>query len=102
MASKSKVSCSGDPNQRWTGKKNKLFEDALAIYDKETPDRWRNIAIHVGFTTEVEVKRQYEILLEDIKQIESGKVPLPLYHRYVACSRSDITTSEQRLRNLKL
>lgn len=96
MASKNRVSSSGESSQRWTGKKNKLFEDALAIYDKETPDRWRNIAIHVGFTTEVEVKKQYEILLEDIKQIESGKVPLPHYNRYASCSRPDITTSEQR------
>ncbi|XP_028760392.1 protein RADIALIS-like 3 [Neltuma alba] len=101
MAS-NKVSSSGDCSERWTGKKNKLFEDALAIYDKESPDRWRNIAIHVGVTSEVEVKRQYEILLEDIKQIESGRVPIPLYNRHAACSRPNFTSSEQRLRNLKL
>ncbi|XP_054810490.1 transcription factor RADIALIS-like isoform X2 [Prosopis cineraria] len=91
-----KVSSSGGSNQRWIGKKNKLFEDALAIYDKETPDRWRNIALHVGVSTEVEVKMQYEILLEDIKQIESGKVPLPLYNRHAGCSRPSITSAEQR------
>lgn len=95
MAS-SKVSSAADSKQRWTGKKNQLFEDALAIYDKETPDRWCNIAMFVGGTTENEVKRQYEILLEDIKQIESGKVPLPLYNRYAGCSRADISSAEQR------
>ncbi|KAL5099437.1 hypothetical protein RYX36_003764, partial [Vicia faba] len=65
---------------QWTTKKNKLFENALAIYDKETSDRWYNIAMFVGgTTTEVEIKKQYEILQEDIKNIESGKVPLPAY-----------------------
>ncbi|GFY95855.1 hypothetical protein Acr_11g0001610 [Actinidia rufa] len=28
----------------WTTKQNKLFENALAIYDRETPERWANIA----------------------------------------------------------
>ncbi|WJX55561.1 hypothetical protein P8452_41323 [Trifolium repens] len=43
---------SPDSNQQWTTKKNKLFENALAIYDKETSDRWYNIAMFVGGTTE--------------------------------------------------
>ena len=80
---------------KWTAKQNKLFEDALAIYDKETPDRWRNIAMYVGEKTEGEVKRQYEILLEDIKDIESGKVPLPAYNRNAAC-RGNSNSTEQR------
>ncbi|KAL5712180.1 hypothetical protein ACHQM5_014377 [Ranunculus cassubicifolius] len=29
---------------KWTPEENKLFENALAIYDKETPDRWQKIA----------------------------------------------------------
>lgn len=81
---------------RWTTKKNKLFEKALAIYDKETPDRWHNIAMYAGDTNEVEVKRQYEILLEDINNIESGKVPLPAYRRNAGCSRVNISNAEQR------
>ncbi|XP_027362681.1 protein RADIALIS-like 3 [Abrus precatorius] len=81
---------------RWTTEKNKLFENALAIYDKETPDRWYNVAMFVGGTTEVEVKRQYEMLLEDIKNIESGKVPLPAYRRNAACSKVNISNAEQR------
>lgn len=81
---------------RWTSEKNKLFENALAIYDKDTPDRWNNIAMFVGGTTEVEAKKQYEILLEDIKNIESGKVPLPAYRRKAECSKVNITNAEQR------
>ncbi|CAL0331865.1 unnamed protein product [Lupinus luteus] len=81
---------------KWTSKKNKMFENALAIYDKDTPDRWCKIAMFVGGTTEVEIKKQYEKLVEDINNIESGKVPLPSYRK------NDISSAEKRLRNLKL
>ena len=87
---------SSKSNLKWTAKQNKLFETALAIYDKETPDRWHNIAMFVGDTTEGEVKRQYEILLEDIKNIESGKIPLPVYKRNAECSRANISIAELR------
>ncbi|KMT00441.1 hypothetical protein BVRB_9g217430 [Beta vulgaris subsp. vulgaris] len=63
----------------WTPKQNKAFERALAIYDRDTPDRWHNIARAVGGKTAEEVKRHYEDLLEDIKNIESGQVPFPNY-----------------------
>lgn len=63
----------------WTAKKNKLFENALAIYDKDTPDRWQIIAKIVGGTSDEEVKRRYEMLVDDIKSIESDRVPLPDY-----------------------
>ncbi|CAL0311497.1 unnamed protein product [Lupinus luteus] len=81
---------------KWTTKKNKQFENALAIYDKETPDRWYKIAMFVGGTTEVEVKSQYEILVEDIKNIESGKIPLPSYNRNGGYSRENISSAEQK------
>jgi hypothetical protein len=32
----------------WTARQNKLFEQALALYDRETPDRWHNVAKVVG------------------------------------------------------
>ncbi|XP_061349709.1 protein RADIALIS-like 4 [Gastrolobium bilobum] len=63
----------------WTTKQNKKFENALAIYDKDTPDRWQNLARAVGEKTVEEVKRHYEMLVEDLKQIEEGHVPLPNY-----------------------
>ncbi|TKY57715.1 RADIALIS 1 [Spatholobus suberectus] len=63
----------------WTTKQNKKFENALAIYDKDTPDRWQNLARAVGGKTVEEVKRHYEMLVEDLKQIEEGHVPLPNY-----------------------
>lgn len=62
----------------WTPRQNKLFERALALYDRETPDRWQNVAKEVGKSME-EVKRHYEILKEDVKRIEHGQVPFPQY-----------------------
>ncbi|KDP24350.1 hypothetical protein JCGZ_25646 [Jatropha curcas] len=73
-------SCSlSNPNSNWTAKQHKLFEYALAMYDKDTPDRWRNIAKIVGDTNEEEVKREYDILVNDINNIELDKVPIPNY-----------------------
>ncbi|WVZ23519.1 hypothetical protein V8G54_002063 [Vigna mungo] len=57
----------------WTQRQNKEFEKALAKYDIETPDRWQNIANEVGKSVD-EVKRQFEILKEDVRRIERGQV----------------------------
>lgn len=76
MASSS-MSASGS----WNAKDNKAFERALAVYDKDTPDRWYNVAQAVGGgKTPEEVKRHYELLLRDVSYIESGKVPFPNYN----------------------
>ncbi|XP_020267775.1 protein RADIALIS-like 3 [Asparagus officinalis] len=64
---------------QWTSKQNKIFEKALAVYDKDTPSRWENVARAVGGKTAEEVKRHYQVLEEDIKQIESGRIPFPNY-----------------------
>ncbi|XVF15761.1 hypothetical protein REPUB_Repub09cG0184100 [Reevesia pubescens] len=91
-------------NSNWTLEQNKLFENALAIYDKDIPDRWQKIAKLVGGTNEEEVKKQYEILSDDIKSIESGKVPLPKYRRKGGSSSriKGISNEEERLKHLKL
>ncbi|KAK6240923.1 hypothetical protein QUC31_015402 [Theobroma cacao] len=81
----------------WTAKQNKLFEKALAKYDKDTPDRWHNVAKAVGGKTAEEVKRHYEILVEDLKHIESGRVPIPNYR-----STGNADEEERLIRYLKL
>ncbi|XP_068637348.1 protein RADIALIS-like 3 [Aristolochia californica] len=89
----------------WTPKQNKLFEKALAVYDKDTPDRWQNVARAVGGKSAEEVKRHYEILIEDVKYIESGQVPFPNYSSTGGSNGrgGSITNDEQRLlRYLKL
>ncbi|KAF9678316.1 hypothetical protein SADUNF_Sadunf07G0022200 [Salix dunnii] len=82
------------PSTDWSAEQNKLFENALAIYDKDTPDRWRHIAKIVEGATEEEVKKRYEILLDDIKSIESDKVPLPIY-KNEGSGKENITSNEE-------
>ncbi|KAJ4851468.1 hypothetical protein Tsubulata_014137 [Turnera subulata] len=96
---------SGSFPKAWSAEKNKLFEDALAIYDKDTPDRWQKIAKVVGGTTEEEVKKKYEILLHDVYRIESDKVPLPNYKDEGICRELQLMTNKEeeiRLKQLKL
>ncbi|KAL2896659.1 Protein RADIALIS-like 6 [Bienertia sinuspersici] len=64
---------SNSSRSSWTPCQNKAFERALDKYDKDTPDRWHNIAKEVGGKSVEEVKRRYQDLLEDIKNIESGR-----------------------------
>ncbi|KAE8669986.1 Protein RADIALIS-like 6 [Hibiscus syriacus] len=54
-------------------------ERALAVYDKDTPDRWFNVAKAVGGKTVEEVKMHYELMVNDVMKIESGQVPFPNY-----------------------
>ncbi|XP_012846383.1 PREDICTED: protein RADIALIS-like 4, partial [Erythranthe guttata] len=68
-------------NSIWTSKQNKIFEDALAEYCKDSPEWWQKVARAVGKTVE-DVKCHYQKLVEDIECIESGKVPLPNYRPY--------------------
>ncbi|MCD7456762.1 Protein RADIALIS-like 5 [Datura stramonium] len=76
----------------WTPQQNKLFERALAQFDKDTPDRWQNVARAVGGgKSPEEVKRHYQILIEDLRRIESGRIPLPTYNT------NGVSNEEQRL-----
>lgn len=78
MASSS-LNSSRRSSSSWTMQENKQFERALAMYDKDTPDRWQNVARAVGGKSAEDVKRHYEILVEDLMHIETGQVPLPRY-----------------------
>ncbi|XP_062005451.1 protein RADIALIS-like 2 [Rosa rugosa] len=101
MASSSMTSCNSGSS--WTAKQNKAFEIALALYDKDTADRWYNVARAVGNKTPEEVKKHYDLLVEDVKLIESGQIPFP---DYVTCGGSGSGNigqdEEKRMRNLKL
>lgn len=59
----------------WTPVENKLFENALAKYDKDTPDRWQKVAEMVPGKTVADVKRQYKELEDDVSSIEAGFSP---------------------------
>ncbi|WOH00746.1 hypothetical protein DCAR_0520120 [Daucus carota subsp. sativus] len=73
------ISSSGSSGSSWTQRQNKQFEEALAIYDRDTPDRWYNISRAVDGKSVEEVKRHFDLLVKDIMKIESDQVPLPNY-----------------------
>ncbi|KAK4771960.1 hypothetical protein SAY86_013735 [Trapa natans] len=77
----------------WTAKQNKAFERALAVYDKDTPDRWHNVAMAVEGKTIEEVKRHYQMLVDDIMCIEAGRIPFPNYR---ISSTTSIKEEEKR------
>ncbi|KAF7817578.1 protein RADIALIS-like 4 [Senna tora] len=82
----------------WTAKQNKKFENALAMYEEDTPDRWQKLARAVGGKTVEEVKRHYEKLVEDVKLIEQGHIPLPNYNY----SNYHLDNQEPRIKCLSL
>ncbi|XP_071723338.1 protein RADIALIS-like 2 [Rutidosis leptorrhynchoides] len=73
------ASMSSHGSSSWTAMQNKEFERALAKFDRDSPDRWHNVAKAVNGKTADEVKKHYELLVEDVKIIESGGVPYPKY-----------------------
>nr|UKB40126.1 MYB transcription factor [Anemonopsis macrophylla] len=64
---------------KWTQQENKLFENALAIYDNDTPDRWQNVAAMIPGKSVVDVFNQYKELENDVSDIEAGLIPIPGY-----------------------
>ena len=73
-------------NTKWTPAENKLFENALAVYDKDTPDRWHKVAEMIPGKTVMDVVKQYKELEADVCDIEAGLISIPGY-------RSTTTTS---------
>ncbi|XP_042502630.1 transcription factor SRM1-like [Macadamia integrifolia] len=63
----------------WSWEQEKAFENALAINPEDSNDRWENIAAAVPGKSLAEIKHHFELLVEDIKGIESGCIPLPPY-----------------------
>ncbi|KAL8459020.1 hypothetical protein ACS0TY_035647 [Phlomoides rotata] len=79
MASSSMTS-SRSSSSSWTAKQNKQFEEGVAMYDKDTPDRWQKIARGVSGKSAGEVRKYYEALEKDIMKIENDQVPIPNYN----------------------
>lgn len=66
-------------NTKWTPAENKLFENALAVYDRDTPDRWHKVAEMIPGKTVMDVVKQYKELEADVCDIEAGLIPIPGY-----------------------
>ncbi|CAK9135724.1 unnamed protein product [Ilex paraguariensis] len=69
----------GSRGTTWTKEENKKFESALAIFDKETPDRWMKVAAMIPGKSIFDVMNQYMELVADVSDIENGLVPIPMY-----------------------
>ncbi|CAA0842359.1 Duplicated homeodomain-like superfamily protein [Striga hermonthica] len=73
-----------DEEVRWTPAENKAFENALALFDDNTPDRWHKVAAMVPTKTVLDVIRHYKELEDDVTSIEAGLVPVPGYSCHVS------------------
>lgn len=78
-------------NSEWSREQDKAFENAIAIHPEDAADRWEKIAADVPGKTLEQIKHHYELLVDDIKQIESGCVPLPSYNSSSEGSTSHAT-----------
>ncbi|CAL5052805.1 unnamed protein product [Urochloa decumbens] len=55
----------------WPDELNKVFEMALARYDKDAPDFWQNVARAVGEGKTVDdVKEHFKALTEDVDDMK--------------------------------
>ncbi|XP_077220166.1 transcription factor SRM1-like [Tasmannia lanceolata] len=63
----------------WTREQEKAFENALAIHSEDCSDWWEKVADAVPGKSLADIKHHYDLLVEDINGIESGRVPLPCY-----------------------
>ncbi|KAE9615767.1 putative transcription factor MYB/SANT family [Lupinus albus] len=77
-----------DVSSEWSWEQDKAFESALVNHPEDAPDRWEKIVDDVPGKTIEEIKQHYELLVEDINQIESGCVPLPSYNSSLEGSAS--------------
>ncbi|KAL4186385.1 hypothetical protein AMTRI_Chr09g13860 [Amborella trichopoda] len=78
----------------WTPHENKLFENALAEFDSDTPDRWEKIAYRLPGKTPFQIKKHYESLVEDVNFIDMGLVPIPSYAHHGLCDDFLVEVSE--------
>ena len=57
-----------------------MFEEALAYYGVSAPNLWEKVASAMGGTKSAEeVRRHFQILVDDVNSIELGRVPFPKY-----------------------
>lgn len=63
----------------WTQEENKLFEDALAHFDRDTPDRWEMVAAMIPGKSVQDIITHYKDLEDDVSKIEAGRIPFPGY-----------------------
>ncbi|KAF7129762.1 hypothetical protein RHSIM_Rhsim10G0191800 [Rhododendron simsii] len=75
----------------WTFEENKVFENAIAEFNLDSPDIFQKIAFRIPGKTIGQIIEHYEALVEDVEMIESGRIPLPDY--------KDIENEESKRQN---
>ncbi|XP_074316491.1 transcription factor SRM1-like [Silene latifolia] len=64
----------------WTREEEKAFENGIALHmTEQLSDEWEKIASLVPTKTIQELREHYQVLVDDVNAIESGKVTLPDY-----------------------
>ncbi|XP_042468668.1 transcription factor DIVARICATA-like [Zingiber officinale] len=76
----SQESNGGYRSASWTPEENKRFEDALAEVDADSPDRWEKVAALIPGKTVADVMNHYRELVDDVRDIEAGRIPCPEYY----------------------
>uniref|UniRef100_A0A7N0V607 Myb-like domain-containing protein n=1 Tax=Kalanchoe fedtschenkoi TaxID=63787 RepID=A0A7N0V607_KALFE len=81
MAGSTNSNSSSPSRTTWTREEDVLFEDAFALYHNQDPStRWENVVRHMGGSKTVEeVIHHYQLLVEDVNNIEAGRIALPAY-----------------------
>lgn len=69
----------------WTRAEDKVFEQALVIFPEGSADRWQQIANQLPGKSPEEVRSHYEALVDDVYEIDSGRVELPSYSDESEC-----------------
>lgn len=65
----------------WSKEEDKAFENAIAMHwvDEDSNEHWEKIASMVPSKSMDELKQHYQMLLDDVRAIEAGHIPLPSY-----------------------
>ncbi|GAV89514.1 Myb_DNA-binding domain-containing protein [Cephalotus follicularis] len=65
----------------WTREEEKAFEKAIAMHwiEDDSKEQWEKIASMVPSKSFEELKHHYQILVEDVRAIEDGHIPIPNY-----------------------
>lgn len=77
--------------EAWAWDEEKAFEDAVSIHWETCGDWLEKVAAAVPGKSLENIQNHYQILVEDVASIESGKVPLPTY---VSSSSSSSVNAE--------
>ncbi|KAL8257008.1 hypothetical protein R6Q59_029049 [Mikania micrantha] len=64
----------------WSKEEDKAFENAIACHwNQDSKQQWNAIASLVPTKTIPELKQHYQLLVEDVDDIEGGLIPIPKY-----------------------